>query len=238
MAQSQFIGEDEFKFSDDKNETLICVDYDDTIYPHSYFVSLGLGDANTPIPQAIKDQLKIYSETVGTFLTRITDLGQVVFITNSMNDWIPFSATRCFSPEVCGIIAAIPQISASDKYRHLCPENTAENQTNWKYFAMKEQLELRPRTKKFFSIGDSQFERQAALRIKNERSDVVYFLTKFNEYPNLEVLNAQLKLVISMVYHISKVKNGVDFITTVKIVPDEAPPRSPPPVQQKIAVSA
>ena len=110
-----------------ENQTLIILDWDDTLFPTHWVMQNGLH-----LKQDISN--KIYFENLDDILTyflqKIQQMGKVIIITNALPEWIKASSLNL--PKTYNMLNNIKVVSAREKYQRI-----TNNMMDWKELALK-----------------------------------------------------------------------------------------------------
>lgn len=124
------------------------------------------------ISPSLYAQLRQLAASIITTITTMQRYGTTYIVTNAETGWVLVSCVR-FLPELLPYVTgkkALPVISAADLYKSKSIEHSP-NGADWKYFAICQILQLEARYDVFlFIIGDSNEEREAGKRIRDESS--------------------------------------------------------------------
>jgi hypothetical protein len=170
-----------------RGQTVIILDWDDTILPSSYLCQHGY-----PAGKSISTKPTINSIAAASakFIALAQSLGQVFIITNAASGWVEHSC-RKYMPQLLPSLKGIPIISARTNHEKCHPDNVQM----WKNEAFlelaKKQLDLEAVTN-LVAIGDSWNEIDALHMMGKEFPHVVTKTVKFVECPSLAELLQQL----------------------------------------------
>ncbi len=236
------------------SKLVLVVDWDDTCLC-STMLTLEAMRQKRPvcgiiISPMLQVQLRKLEATVIAFLTVLQRYGTIYFVTNSETGWVLMSALR-FLPKVVPFLRgpkAIPIISAIDLYKlkGLAKPNEAPTPTllvEWKYHAICCILRLERKHKIYlFSIGDSNDERGAATRIRDETtinadgqlgytSPIKVRSLKLSDAPSIIGLARQLLMLCMTLSHLIYTEPNDDIkvllpASDVAVIP-EAPKSAP-----------
>lgn len=218
----------------DPSETVILLDWDDTLFPTSHLkvVNAGLGDPRTwdtlPNDSEFAMPLYAFSQTLSSFLREARSHGLVGIVTLSQRPWVVNSAAKYLPWLDIGTVLdelQIPVVYAREclKQSVRClpglPDGTFEGGVNpWtlaKTFAMKKILKRlyghRPWVN-VLSIGDSVTERDALTNLLWEQADKSCCKTiKLMSDPTLEQLDSQLGLISNHLGSMARQDEDIDF---------------------------
>eukprot|EP01047_Picozoa_sp_COSAG01_P029605 COSAG01_NODE_2034_length_8582_cov_36.288459_6_plen_599_part_00 len=200
-----------------KSRTLILVDWDDTLLPSTRltqaFAVTGKG-AGQPLPRKLVRGLHILAESVKRFLVKATQVGRVVIVTNACKGWVQDSGQR-FMPSVIAMLKAmrIPVFSAQSAFGARYPTDPCE----WKKHAFSREIDAHCRRHarsygaaaadtaattaaplqgwsglNVISVGDSDYEREAAHWVGRRQCVAAVKTVKFVFTPTVEQLRRQL----------------------------------------------
>lgn len=179
-------------YIDNKN-TLIIIDWDDTLHPTTWVTSntIDLTDPN------IRYKYVKYYENLDNILSDtllyMIKFGDVIIITNAMIEWI--NLTLSLMPKTKEIISNnIQIISAREKYQN------KTKMSEWKQYAFLEEIIKRSHNKKYtniLSLGDADFEHNALINLYNLKVLPHKYLKsiKFIKSDDYHLIIEQIKLI-------------------------------------------
>lgn len=180
------------------NDTIILLDWDDTLLPSTMLTSLGYRvDEKSTLPTELAADLKGLEEDVIRLLDTCQQHGTVVLVTNAETGWVELSSER-FMPTVIEAIKerAIKIVSARSAYDGPFPNSPVD----WKQTAFVSQVGLlcdKAEAVNLVSIGDSLNERTAAHHVGGQYESGSIKTVKFVERPDIDQIRRQLSLVAS-----------------------------------------
>lgn len=143
--------------STDASNTLIILDWDDTILPTSFLAACGYR-VDGPDPTAdLAAELAGYACHVESMLRTLLALGMVIICTNAETGWVELTC-RKFLPGLETLVASIEKISARSEFE---PRGVT-SPFDWKRYAFSWLLSTRGRSN-VLSVGDSVHERAAVI---------------------------------------------------------------------------
>ena len=174
-----------------KNQSIIIFDWDDTLLPTTYLVTLGLKSV-TP---SIISVLKPLDESASKLLEKTADSGTVYIITNAEEGWVQYSS-QVFMPRTKEVIKRrnITIISARSCYQGQFPKDSKR----WKkeaFTSLTKDFETNIVTN-LVCLGDSHIEIDAAHVLGKQFDKAIIKTIKFRELPQPEELCKQLNLVL------------------------------------------
>ena len=172
-----------------KNNTLIILDWDDTLFPTSWTVSKNIDLINPLMRKKYAHSFNNLDIRLSGLLTVLQNYGTVVIITNAMHEWIGLSSSVL--PRTKPLLQNIEIISAREMYQ------TKHNMHEWKKLAFKYLISKhyeRIRYNNLLSIGDADHEYNALIGLyKSESMPYKYMKSvKFIRSPEYAILLAQL----------------------------------------------
>ncbi|CAE7515452.1 unnamed protein product [Symbiodinium microadriaticum] len=188
-------------------ETLIIFDWDDTVMPSSWVLSLLL-----PAPQVMEEGLSLEGEDftpeqqaklselarlATQTLTLAMRLGTVLLVTNAEHGWVELSCRR-FLPELLPVLALVRTLSARTQYESELVPTPFE----WKLHAFHNEIGRvfqspgRTRRRNILSFGDSGHERQALINATANMPDTTRKNLKFMDRPGVEELRKQHSVMV------------------------------------------
>ena len=195
-----------------KSETLIILDWDDTLFPTSWMTSnrINLMDKNLHnkyIPH-FTELDKILSRLLRVMLL----CGKILIITNALPQWVHISCS--IMPATYEILSKhIQIISARKDHQTEYPANMYK----WKNLAFKKHV-LDFYTDKnihnIISIGDADYEYRALVdlyNIKHQASQRYLKAIKFIDNPTNDELKDQLNVICENFTNVQSVKKHLDL---------------------------
>lgn len=166
-------------------ETVIIFDWDDTLFPTTYVMTHA-----THVPP---ETLRPLTEAASQLLQAARKLGRTFIITNGAYGWVE-DCTQNYMSDLLPALEGIPVISARHRF---ASRYHASHVSAWKVQAF---LELQSSLSQdlitsFLSIGDSNYEKNAALTTGQVFPNAVIKTVKLVETPTPQELAAQLRLV-------------------------------------------
>ena len=218
----------EAKMSPD--DTTIFFDWDDTCLASHYLSLNGFSTRGAcfPLKREFVEMGAILTSLVGPLLLHAAQFGRVVIVTNGTEGWVQMSCEQ-FMPELVPLISQLTVISAQDRYKYMFPNRPIE----WKRRTFRDVLdaETRPlgRVRNLISIGDGLAE-QMAMHAMKAYPDTIYNnpinavkTVKLLEFPTLESLTMQLKIVRHMLESIVHHPTSLDTTARLEFVLDLPP---------------
>mmetsp|Transcript_87653 Transcript_87653/g.151860 ORF Transcript_87653/g.151860 Transcript_87653/m.151860 type:complete len:538 (+) Transcript_87653:95-1708(+) len=167
-----------------KHQTVIIFDWDDTLLCSS-FLQFRQGG---PLPSDVKRTLKSMAKNVTTLLELALSLGKTFIVTNAVSGWVEQSATD-YMPEILPVLQRVKVLSARSRYEAEYPDEVDQWKTRT-FLELQQQLDSQVITN-LVSVGDSFFEREAAMKMGREFAEVVVKTIKFQEFPTPKELHKQ-----------------------------------------------
>jgi hypothetical protein len=171
-----------------KHQSLIIFDWDDTLM-YSSFISHGCPGG---VSAATKQHLLKIESAAYDLLDMALGLGHTFIITNASEGWVQDCVSR-YMPSLKVVLERIPVISARSRHESAC-----SNLSQWKQCAF---LDLGNKLDKeiitnLVSVGDSNFEMDAAQILGQQFSRSLIKTVKLKESPTAEELMKQLALIV------------------------------------------
>jgi len=147
------------------SQTLIFLDWDDTLLPSSWVTSMGLRlEHPAELPADVTSQLQTLENSVIHLINLANQVGTACIITNAETGWVELSCQR-FMPRVYPYLSKVKVLSARSTY-----EKENNNPSEWKRRAFEYEIRrcfpdgtLSKRN--ILSLGDSLHEREAVHRV-------------------------------------------------------------------------
>lgn len=212
-------------------DTIFLFDWDDTLLCSTWLCQTNGFNPESPTPPTLEmlnacDKL---STAVVALLTRATELGQVMIITNATDGWVEQSCAA-FMPTVLPLLTTIYIVSARSRYKHM-----TSDANEWKEMTFRDELMWRVLVRakggryNIISIGDGIPE-QEAIRSFN-RSCIASGATtksiKLIEMPEPDKLIRQLELIVENVESLVLFPEGLDLQIGLLDLPEPVTARGP-----------
>lgn len=168
------------------HKSVIIFDWDDTLLCTTY-----LRDAPF-IPREMQPLMQRMANAVVKLLEMSLEVGHTFIITNAEEGWVEESAS-IFLPTVVPMLNKISIISARSTYEAQCNGDVSQ----WKkraFLQLGKQLPQTPITN-LLSIGDSNFEHEAARLLGQQFSGSLVKTVKLQERPSPEDLVKELEVM-------------------------------------------
>lgn len=173
-----------------KSNTVFIVDWDDTLFPSTWFIS----------KQKIEtEQLLIkLDKYIEKLLNKMIKMGQVIIISNATLQWIQISSSML--PNASKIIKNLKIISTRDKYK-----------TKTKAFNDIIGTKIKFGYVNIISMGDAEYEYDALIQLNKIPKEKYLKAIKFAKIPNYSNVVYQLKSLIENIDNIAIIKNNLDL---------------------------
>mmetsp|Transcript_94709 Transcript_94709/g.203381 ORF Transcript_94709/g.203381 Transcript_94709/m.203381 type:complete len:269 (-) Transcript_94709:133-939(-) len=194
-------------------ETIIVLDWDDTLLPSTWIAREGLRLDGTVVPSPAQEaQLRRLARSVARTLRGAKRCGRVVLVTNAERGWIELSCHR-FMPSLCPLLENINTISARSLYERVGVTSPLE----WKSRAFASIIDdfYKPcaadHRKNVISLGDSAHERWALMQVTKTLSNCSNKSLKFIEQPDLRQLRKEHELISRCIPYIVSHAGNLDL---------------------------
>lgn len=192
----------------DHYNTIIIIDWDDTLYPTSWTMenNIDLTDPKSRY-RYFKYFEKLDDQLYATLSLMIT-LGEVVIVTNAMPEWVELSLSVLPKTKKC--MKYIDIISARARYQN------KSKMSEWKKYTFLEEIMKRSKNKKYtniLSLGDADFEYNALINLYNLKMIPHKYLKsiKFMKSSDYDMSVEQIKMIRSNISDICKMTRHVDL---------------------------
>lgn len=193
-----------------KHNTLIILDWDDTLFPTSWMVKNGINLTNKSTQQKYIVLFSKLDVSLYNLLSNISKQAQVVIITNAVKKWIDTSVVML--PKTQQLLnGTIPVLSARDLHKQQHPNNMSE----WKKKTFQNITQSHYENNKFqniISVGDAEYEFLATVNLYDHSAHVNNKLLKtirlfpepsFDSLMNqLDILSKNFDKIISCERHL------------------------------------
>ena len=167
------------------DETLMFVDWDDTLFPTTWLKIIGI-DILNPSADMI-NMFESLDRLISEAIIKMRASGSIKIVSNGSNIWL----------QAClGVLPNFKEITETDVVSMVSARDLFADQDNfpedWKIIAFKILHDGR-NPKKIISFGDSEKEHEAATKLKNENNLIGN--VKFIDKPTLNQLVTQLEIL-------------------------------------------
>lgn len=198
-----------------KSETLIILDWDDTLFPTSWILKNNIDIESGLLSQEYMKHFMLLDKLLYNLLSKLLLLGKVVIVTNALLGWIKVSGITVPNTYKL-IVKGINVISARGAYQKEFPYNIYK----WKDLAFKREVAMYYMKKynihNIISVGDADYEYQALIGLsnwKNLHNKKVFLKSiKFKPTPNFDVLTDELEVLNKNISHVWKAKKHYDLV--------------------------
>lgn len=202
------------------DETLLIMDWDDTLFPTSWIEAqeLSLSSDSVPTP-AQKLQLQLMAEKVALTLSVAKSYGTVTIVTNAEHGWIEISCQK-FMPTLYPVLKDVKILSARSRYE----SRGVVQPSAWKLLAFDGEIGLfmngydggTPASASsvrlnVISVGDSLYEREALIRVTDRFSNSCAKAMKLVEKPSAEEFLKEHDILISCLGDIVEYEGNIDL---------------------------
>ena len=173
------------------NNNLSIFDWDDTLFPTSFFVQEDIIDDEN-LPEEYVDIISILEEAIIKIINFVLNKGDVYIITNSSIGWVEFSTNK-FYPNLKKYLDKIHIISARNEYENAYPGEMKL----WKdktFLSLKDKINLKIPTN-IICFGDSYTELEAGKKLASKMNNSFIKTIKFKEKPDPEYMIKEINLI-------------------------------------------
>jgi hypothetical protein len=190
ISKGLLSSEEEKKF---KFNNIFIFDWDDTLLCTTVLSPGGYFDDNMIVLPSKMEKIKKLEILVNRLLSLTTEKGDTYIITNSEPGWVEYSCKRFF-PNTFYLLSKIKIISARGLYEKKYPKGFK----TWKLMTFNEIIKNYDKNlpTNIMCLGDSQYEIEAAHELATKFPNGYVKAIKFKEYPKIDELTSQLKLVL------------------------------------------
>lgn len=186
-----------------KSNTVIILDWDDTLFPSSWLFNSGKKNMKS---KKIAAEIKTLDNVLVALLNRCSKHGRVVIVTNATLQWIVY--TSQILTRTKQILKKIQIISAKEHY------GNKMTVINWKIRVFNDLFKNKILDGTYYniiSIGDAKYEYIALQSFNEIKCDKILKAIKFEKYPNYYKLVQQLILLHHNVKNIVNDKKTIDI---------------------------
>lgn len=185
-----------------KNNTLIILDWDDTLFPTTWFIHNNI-DLNESYMKNLYISYFIELDNVlQKLLKKLIMLGDVTVITNALIVWINTSSSVL--PKTKKIMEKINVVSARGNFQGMYP-----NMMDWKKEAFK--VAKSQKYINVISVGDAHYEYNALIGLYNKDNNTLLKSIKFMNEPEQHVLIDQLNVLYDIIPNICNMTQHMDL---------------------------
>jgi hypothetical protein len=193
--------------------TLIIVDWDDTLYPTSWISVNNIDLTNLVSRYRYIKHFEVLDKILSSTLKMMMMFGEVIIISNAMTDWINLSVSVL--PRTRKYLSKIEIISARERQQNKSDMN------DWKKYTFIEEIAKRLKNKKYYnilSLGDAEFEYHALINLFNNKLIPHKYLKsiKFLKSNEFGVLLEQLETVKNNIPKLCKMTRQLDMVFDIK----------------------
>jgi hypothetical protein len=182
----------------DYTNTLIILDWDDTLFPTSWYGKNFLNNQNTFIFKSI-------DENIYNLLYNLLKSGTVLVVTNASKSWI--NNTIEFLPETKKIMKYVKVISARDLY-----SEKTNNINDWKLMAFKDIYNNNNHYTNIISIGDAYYEYNALINLnKIKKKNIILKNIKLMSNPDVDIILDQIQVINKVCDKVCKSRKHLDL---------------------------
>lgn len=205
------------------SNTLIIIDWDDTLYPTSWGVENGIDLTDPNTRYKYMNHFEQLDDELSATLELMITLGDVVIITNAMPEWIELATS--ILPKTKRCLSVIDVVSA--RMRH----QNHSKMSDWKKYTFAEELVKRSTTQdnrsnsrsdsrtdnhkyiNILSLGDAEYEHNALVNLYTHKIVPHKYLksVKFIRSTNYDVVIEQIKMIKKYITDICRMTRQVDM---------------------------
>jgi hypothetical protein len=191
---------------------LIIFDWDDTLF-FTNFLKNNTSDGNKF--EECKKKINEMVQSIIKLLNLAKECGKVCIVTNSEDGWI-FVCCQKYAPDLYELIKNMYIISARSTYEKEHPKDFCL----WKILAIKKCIAdnfVSPdAVTDFIHFGDSHVDRYATKKISEELKSATSKSIKFCDYPTIDQLYVQQKLIYENFAYICTYNGNLDLALIIQ----------------------
>jgi hypothetical protein len=193
-----------------KRETLIILDWDDTLFPTSWVLTNNLDITEPSTRIMFNKKFRELDNIIYNLLYTMNKLGKVIIITNAMPEWVTLSSSLLRNTN--NIVTDIPIISARKDY------NKKGTIKEWKKMSflneLRNQISNNNKINNIISIGDANYEYNALVNlfnVQNNYHDRYLKSVQLMKNPSCIDLEEQLKIINKEINNICDHRHHLDL---------------------------
>lgn len=193
-------------------ETLIILDWDDTIFPTSWIKRNGI-NMKLPFDNEVIKQFIELDAVICNLLKKLQTKGLVIIVSNAYDSWVKLSASHLM--ETYEFISKyVPIISARSLYEF------KYDYTKWKSYVFHDVVNkyLNNNIWDIISIGDAEHEYNALINLCNNKKIRYLKHIKFLMEPSIKELIDQLVILKMNIDYIHLFNNHIDLKFTPNLI--------------------
>lgn len=195
----------------DKNNTIIIIDWDDTLYPTSWVMNTNIDLTNPKSRYKYMEYFKELDKHISHTLKKILLCGDVIIITNAMPEWLDLAISML--PSTKTVLDDIEIISARKKYQDLYKV------MEWKKLTFidiltERLININKQYLNIVSMGDADYEYKALINLYEWEYIPQKYLksVKFIKSTNFNNVIEQLNVISHNISYICNKKQHMDLI--------------------------
>mmetsp|Transcript_62553 Transcript_62553/g.183408 ORF Transcript_62553/g.183408 Transcript_62553/m.183408 type:complete len:225 (-) Transcript_62553:12-686(-) len=193
-------------------ETVIILDWDDTVLPSSWVQEQGLRVDADSQPTALQaEHLDELARLASGTITLAKQFGTVVLVTNAERGWIEMSCAK-FLPSLAPMLESVKLLSARSEYER----HNLTSPFEWKLRAFDNEIRRilgadPHRRRNVLSFGDSSHEREAVIHATVNMLNCRTKALKFLDRPGVQQLHRQHQLVAQCLHQLVHHDGNLDL---------------------------
>lgn len=197
-----------------KNNTIIILDWDDTLFPTSWVNNNEIDIINMS-KQSYNKFFEKLDISLNKLFNNLVSLGEVIIITNALLNWINISSKVLpITNKLLKNNKNINFVSARGEYSPV-----TDNVNNWKKFAFVNELKKRTKHKNInniISVGDAEYEYNALINLYDDKFLRLLKSVKFIRYPYNDNIVEQINILNKSIKNICLYKGHLDLVMNKK----------------------
>lgn len=194
-------------------EHITIFDFDDTLLPSSWLIQVL--QTRGELSDKMKEEMHKLDESAYALLSTALRLSSVLIITNAEAGWIRSSCSM-FMPLFHSLLKYVTIVSARSRYEEKYPYDCGK----WKELTFRDEIEKLRKEGSFvslLSIGDSLYERNAALLYGSTNKYSIIKSVKMIELPTPGQLITQQRLICNAIPSMIKNREKLDLKLSVEV---------------------
>lgn len=189
-----------------KNNSLVILDWDNTLFPSTWVAKNYINLNNKEIRNRYLNFFSDLDDLIFVLLKEILEISNIIIVTNALPIWIKISSSVL--PKTQYLLKNIKVISARKNFQSI-----SNDATEWKKLAFQEEVNklLSLKNKQnIISIGDASYEYNALINLYDKNK--ILKSVKFLDEPTHELLKEQIEVLTANITNLISYDNHLDLL--------------------------